>query len=188
MSCMTAFVVPGIAALEPLWNSGIKHPLWSLLSSKNIISPHWDWFSMFTSWFCCFMHSVVALGLQTAKDLHLKASREIKCCIFTVIWANSCISWSRQLLHMVVISCWENQVLIDSSWSSDGCHGSGRGGWKVDSSCVVRITLPEELQTLVWGCENSLGFDLADIPRPPKGVTSVTQGGTHSSQSKGSKS
>lgn len=66
-------------------------------------------------------------------------------------------------------------MLTDSSWSSDGLF-----------SCVVRITLPEEMQTLVWGCENSLGVDMPDIPRPPKGGHRGDTGGTHSSPAKGS--
>lgn len=53
---------------------------------------------------------------------------------------------------------------------------------------MVRITLPEEMQTLVWGCENSVGVDMPDIPQPPKGGHHGDTGGTHSSQSKGSRS
>lgn len=86
---------------------------------------------------------------------------------------------------MVVIICWENQVLIDSSRSSDVCCGWG-GVAEEGSSCVVRITLPEETQPLVQGCENSPGVDMLDILWPPKGGHLGDIGGTHSNQSKGS--
>lgn len=45
----------------------------------------------------------------------------------------------------------------------------GGGVAEEGSSCVVRITLPEETQPLVQGCENSPGVDMLDILRPPKG-------------------
>lgn len=80
-------------------------------------------------------------------------------------------------------------MLIDSSRSSDACCGLGVGGQVVaeeGSSCVVRITLPEETQPLVRGCENSPGVDMLDILRPPKGGHLGDIGGTHSNQSKGS--
>lgn len=49
---------------------------------------------------------------------------------------------------------------------------------------MVRITLAEEMHTLVQGCENSLGVDMPDIPWPPKGGHLGDTGGTHSSPSK----
>lgn len=58
-----------------------------------------------------------------------------------------------------------------------------RGG----SSCVAGISLPEETWTLVLRCENSPSSETPGIPRPPKGGHPGNLGGTHSSQSLGSK-
>lgn len=53
------------------------------------------------------------------------------------------------------------------------------------SSCVVGISLQEEMQTLVCSVKTVLRSEMPGISWPPKGGHLSDKGGTHSSQSRG---